>query len=66
VSLQGNLEPHALCAPPAEIERAVADLIDAGRKARGHIVNLGHGVLPATPVEGVAAFVRAVQQQDGR
>jgi uroporphyrinogen decarboxylase len=62
VALQGNLEPVALAAPPAEIERAVAELIDAGRKARGHIVNLGHGVLPSTPVEGVAAFVAAVQR----
>jgi uroporphyrinogen decarboxylase len=62
VSLQGNLEPHALAAPTDEIERAVADLLDAGRKARGHIANLGHGVLPSTPVEGVAAFVRAVQR----
>ena len=62
VSLQGNLEPSALAAPPAEIESAVAEVIDAGRKARGHIVNLGHGVLPSTPVEGVAAFVGAVQR----
>jgi uroporphyrinogen decarboxylase len=62
VSLQGNLEPDALAAPPREIERAVGELIDAGRKARGHIVNLGHGVLPTTPIEGVAAFVGAVQR----
>jgi uroporphyrinogen decarboxylase len=65
VSLQGNLEPNALAAPPAQIEAAVGELIDAGRKARGHIVNLGHGVLPSTPVEGVAAFVRAVQRSVG-
>jgi uroporphyrinogen decarboxylase len=62
VSLQGNLEPNALAAAPARIEAAVGELIDAGRRARGHIVNLGHGVLPSTPVEGVAAFVRAVQR----
>ncbi len=62
VSLQGNLEPSALKSPPAEIERAVAELIRAGQKARGHILNLGHGVLPSIPVEGVAAFVRAAQR----
>jgi len=62
VALQGNLEPHALAAPAAEIEAAVAKLIDAGRAARGHIVNLGHGVLPSTPIDGVAAFVGAVQR----
>ena len=62
VSLQGNLEPTALAAPPEQIEREVARLIERGRAARGHIVNLGHGVLPSIPVEGVAAFVRAVQR----
>jgi uroporphyrinogen decarboxylase len=62
VSLQGNLEPSALAAPPAQIESAVRELIEAGRAARGHIVNLGHGVLPSTPIEGVAAFVGAVQR----
>ncbi len=62
VSLQGNLEPTALAAPPEQIEREVARLIEQGRPARGHIVNLGHGVLPSIPVEGVGAFVRAVQR----
>jgi uroporphyrinogen decarboxylase len=62
VSLQGNLEPTALAGPPAQIEQAVADLIRAGRKARGHVLNLGHGVLPSIPVEGVEAFVRAAQR----
>ena len=62
VSLQGNLEPNALAGPTAEIERAVAELIEAGRKARGHVLNLGHGVLPSIPVESVAAFVRAAKR----
>ncbi len=62
VSLQGNLEPNALAGPVAEIERSVAELIAAGRKARGHVLNLGHGVLPSTPLEGVGAFVRAAKR----
>jgi uroporphyrinogen decarboxylase len=62
VSLQGNLEPAALAAPPSDIERAVEALVAAGRPARGHIVNLGHGVLPSIPVEGVEAFVRAAKR----
>ena len=62
VSLQGNLDPAALLAPEPEIRREVERLIRAGRKARGHVLNLGHGVLPTTPVEGVAAFVAAVQE----
>ena len=40
----------------------MAGLIEAGRKARGHIVNLGHGVLPSIPIAGVEAFVRAAQR----
>ncbi len=62
VSLQGNLEPAALKAPPQQIEAAVDALVRDGRAARGHILNLGHGVLPSVPVEGVAAFVRAAQR----
>jgi uroporphyrinogen decarboxylase len=62
VSLQGNLDPAALGAPPAEIRAEVARMLDLGRKARGHIANLGHGVLQHTPVEGVSAFVDAVQR----
>ncbi len=62
VSLQGNLDPTALFAPPAELARLTGELVQAGRKARGHIVNLGHGVLQRTPVEAVGTFVRTVQE----
>ena len=62
VSLQGNLDPAALQAPPDTIEVAVEQLIEAGAKARGHILNLGHGVVPSTPIEGVQAFVEAAQR----
>ena len=65
VSLQGNLDPAALQAPPKTIERAVEQLIEAGSKARGHILNLGHGVVPTTPIEGVRAFVEAAQRARG-
>lgn len=61
VSLQGNLDPCALAAPVADIERAVQSLALAGRGARGHILNLGHGCLPDTPVEGVRAFTAAAR-----
>ena len=62
VSLQGNLDPAALYQPTHQIQAAVREMIQAGRKARGHIVNLGHGIQPGTPVEGVAAFVSAVKE----
>jgi uroporphyrinogen decarboxylase len=62
VSLQGNLDPGALHGSPESIRAAVARLLEAGRKARGHILNLGHGVQPQTPVEGVTAFVDAARE----
>jgi uroporphyrinogen decarboxylase len=60
-SIQGNLDPCALAAPPERIAELVRGLAEAGAAARGHILNLGHGILPDTPVEGVRAFVRAAQ-----
>jgi len=60
-SVQGNLDPCALWAPPEQIAGWVEELAEAARPARGHILNLGHGILPGTPVEGVRAFVRAAQ-----
>ncbi len=59
VSLQGNLDPAALFQAPEAIEAQVRELVAQGKKARGHVLNLGHGILPQTPVEGVAAFVGA-------
>jgi uroporphyrinogen decarboxylase len=61
VSLQGNLDPCELDAPPDRIAERVAELAAAARPARGHILNLGHGCLPSTPVEGVRAFTAAAR-----
>jgi uroporphyrinogen decarboxylase len=60
-TLQGNLDPAALLAPIPEIERRAAALIEAG-KGGSHIVNLGHGILPMTPVDHARAFVDAVKR----
>ena len=57
--LQGNLDPCALYADPAMIEVQTRDMIR--QFGRRHIVNLGHGVYPDTPLEGVKAFVSAVK-----
>ena len=62
VSLQGNLDPGALLGPAEGIAKQVAVLVAKGRRARGHVLNLGHGVQPGTPVEHVAAFVEAARQ----
>ncbi len=61
VSLQGNLDPCALHGSPERISESVRALAAAGRSARGHILNLGHGCLPDTPVEGVRAFTAAAR-----
>ncbi len=61
VALQGNLDPGALFAPPAEIRSRVADIL-ARAGAIGHIFNLGHGVLPDTDPEHVRAMVTAVRE----
>jgi uroporphyrinogen decarboxylase len=65
--LQGNLDPAALLAPIPEIERRVAALLAEGRPIPGgeggaHIANLGHGILPMTPVDHARAFVEAVKR----
>jgi len=59
--LQGNFDPTALLGPIPEIERRVARLLEEG-KGGGHIVNLGHGILPRTPVDHAKAFVDAVKR----
>ena len=57
--LQGNLDPSALYAPPAEIAALTRRTLAAFGPR--HVANLGHGVYPDTPLEGVEAFVAAVK-----
>lgn len=60
--LQGNLDPAALLGPPEEIVRLTERVMEEGRGG-GHIVNLGHGILPMTPVENARAFVDTVKEK---
>jgi len=60
-SLQGNLDPAELALPPERIAARVREIAEAAKPARGHVLNLGHGCLPDTPVEGVRAFVAAAR-----
>jgi uroporphyrinogen decarboxylase len=66
VGVQGNLDPVALFAPPEEIRRQAARILVRAGGRPGHIFNLGHGVLPETPVEHVAALVDAVHELSRR
>jgi len=59
-AVQGNLDPAVLLAPPDVIARRTADVVRRGGR-RGHVFNLGHGITPETPLEGVEAMVRAVR-----
>ena len=61
VALQGNLDPVTLFAPPAEVRRAAREALDRFGPAPGHVFNLGHGVLPQTPIDSVAALVDEVR-----
>ena len=65
VAIQGNLDPVALFAPPAEIRRRVRDILRRAEGRPGHIFNLGHGILPETPVDHVRAMVDAVHELSG-
>ncbi|MCH2173298.1 uroporphyrinogen decarboxylase [Myxococcota bacterium] len=60
-SVQGNLDPCLLAASREEIFSRVARIAEQASGARGHILNLGHGCLPSTPVEGVRAFTDAAR-----
>ena len=60
-SLQGNLDPRELTRGRAHIFARVKEIAEAAKPARGLILNLGHGCLPDTPVEGVRAFTDAAR-----
>ena len=62
VAVQGNLDPVLLFAPQHEIERRVADILRRAAGRPGHIFNLGHGILPGTPIENVEAAVDLVHK----
>jgi uroporphyrinogen decarboxylase len=66
VALQGNLDPVTLFAPPERVREAARKVIDSFGVAPGHIFNLGHGILPQTPVESVAALVDEVRTYSAR
>jgi uroporphyrinogen decarboxylase len=61
VAVQGNLDPAVLFAPLPEIGRQVARVLDEAGGRPGHIFNLGHGILPHTPVDHVRAVVDMVR-----
>jgi uroporphyrinogen decarboxylase len=66
VAVQGNLDPTLLLAPRARMLAGVDEVLARAAGRLGHIFNLGHGVLPATPVENVRAVVEHVHARSAR
>jgi uroporphyrinogen decarboxylase len=65
VPVQGNIDPALLAAPWPVLERHVRDVIAAGRAARSHVVNLGHGVPPDTDPDVLTRIVELVHAEQG-
>jgi uroporphyrinogen decarboxylase len=61
-AVQGNLDPITLFADPALIRKRVHQILDQAAGRPGHIFNLGHGIVPETPVENVQAVVKFVRE----
>jgi len=60
VPLQGNIDPALLAAPWTVLENHVRAVVDAGRAAPSHVVNLGHGVPPDTDPDVLTRVVELV------
>ncbi|WP_145072414.1 uroporphyrinogen decarboxylase [Aureliella helgolandensis] len=61
-SVQGNLDPIALLADPQTLREMTADVLKRAGGRAGHIFNLGHGILPQTPVDNAIALVDMVHE----
>jgi uroporphyrinogen decarboxylase len=66
VAVQGNLDPTALLAPIPDIRARAAAILGQAAARPGHIFNLGHGILPETPVDHARALVDAVHELSAR
>jgi len=64
-AVQGNLDPITLFAPEAVLHAHVVEVLAAAAGRPGHIFNLGHGIVPGTPVEAVLAVVDQIKRSSG-
>jgi uroporphyrinogen decarboxylase len=64
--VQGNLDPVLLFADWKELKLRAKDVLRRAAGRSGHIFNLGHGILPETPVENVKALAEFVQEHSSR
>jgi uroporphyrinogen decarboxylase len=61
VPLQGNLDPQILTGAWSYVERSAHQILGEAKEGSGHVFNLGHGILPHTPVENVERLVDLVK-----
>lgn len=66
IAVMGNLDPVALFASEKFVRARARQILDQAQGRPGHIFNLGHGILPETPVENVIALVEAVHEMSQR
>jgi uroporphyrinogen decarboxylase len=61
--IQGNLDPTLLLGPPPRMLAAADDVLDRASRGPGHVFNLGHGILPSTPLEHVQILAQHVHRR---
>lgn len=66
LAIQGNLDPMVLFAPEKEIGRRVRDILRQSGGRPGHIFNLGHGILPQTPLHSIEIAIECVHRYSTR
>jgi uroporphyrinogen decarboxylase len=65
-AVQGNLDPALLLGPGERLHAAAEDVLRRAGGRPGHVFNLGHGILPGTPVERVAELANFVHEEGFR
>ncbi|MFO0552610.1 MAG: uroporphyrinogen decarboxylase [Polyangiaceae bacterium] len=65
-AVQGNIDPLLLCAPPAIAAARATTILESVGARPGHIFNLGHGIIPETPVDNVKALIDHVHAESAR
>ncbi len=65
-AIQGNLDPCVLFAPKEKIRQETEQILASYGSGSGHIFNLGHGILPTTPVENARLLVNSVKEISGK
>ena len=65
-AVQGNMDPTALCADRKTVAAHAQRVLDEARGRPGHIFNLGHGILPQTPVDNVKYLIDYVHEQSAQ